>query len=108
MIAIKNLFYLLMYAWDAFDESQMTAVDAEPETDLLNLLAAVLSRGIHHLLRRGLDAGYLPQQEELPGIRGKLELSATLKSNVLARARTHCSFDELSPDVLHNRILKAS
>jgi 5-methylcytosine-specific restriction enzyme subunit McrC len=59
MIAIKNLFYLLLYAWDAFDEGQITAVDAEPETDLLNLLAGVLCRGVDHLARRGIDRGYL-------------------------------------------------
>lgn len=108
MIAIKNLFYLLLYAWDAFDEGQMTAVDAEPETDLLNLLAGVLCRGVDHLARRGIDRGYRSPKEEIPGIRGKLDLSDTIKSNLLSRARTVCSFDELSPDVLHNQIIKAT
>lgn len=108
MIAVKNLFYLLLYAWDAFDEGQIKAVDAEPETDLLNLLAAVLSRGVDHLLRRGLDRGYLSHSEEIPGIRGKLDLSGTIKTNLFARARTNCHFDELTSDVLHNQIIKAT
>src|SRR5262245_12373686 len=108
MIAIKNLFYLLLYAWDALDQCQMTSVDAEPETDLLNLLASVLCRGVDRLLRGGVDRGYLFQQEEILGIRGKLDLSATLKANLMSRARTKCIFDDLSSDVLHNQIIKAT
>jgi 5-methylcytosine-specific restriction enzyme subunit McrC len=108
MISVKNLYYLLLYAWDRFDESRMIAVDAEPETDLLNLLAAVLTRGVDQLLRYGVDRGYLPVCSESVGVRGKISLSATLKSNLMARVRLSCEFDELSHDVLHNQIVKAS
>jgi 5-methylcytosine-specific restriction enzyme subunit McrC len=108
MITVKNLYYLLLYAWDFFEPDRMAAIDAEPETDLVNLLANVLNRGIDHLLRRGADRGYLLRVEDIPGIRGKLDLSATAKTNMLVRARTVCHFDELSFNVLHNRILKTT
>ena len=108
MISVKNLYYLLLYAWDRFEESRMIAIDAEPETDLLNLLAAVMTRGVDHVLRCGLDRGYLPVSLESVGIRGKVFLSATLKSNLMARVRLSCEFDELSHDVLHNQIVKAT
>lgn len=108
MITIQNLYYLLLYAWDAFDEGRLADIDAEPYTDLLNLLAAVLIRGVNLLLRRGPDRGYLPHSEVIPGVRGKLDLSATLKANLSAQARTICQFDELSYDVAHNQILKAT
>jgi 5-methylcytosine-specific restriction enzyme subunit McrC len=108
MIAVKNLYYLLLYVWDAFDEAQMRAIDAEPDTDLLNLLAAVLAKGVDHLLRRGLDRSYLPRTEAIPGVRGKLDLSATVKAKLLPSARTVCEFNELSHDIQHNQILKAS
>jgi 5-methylcytosine-specific restriction enzyme subunit McrC len=108
MIPVNNLYYLLLYAWDAFEEGRMTAVDAEPETDLLNLLAAVLCDGIDQLLRRGADRGYLPIVEAIPGIRGKLEIATTVKAQMLPRAQTICQFDELSYDVPHNQILKAT
>lgn len=108
MITVRNIYYLLLYAWDKFDEGRMVSIDAEPDTDLVNLLALVLTRGIDQLLRRGLDRGYLSVVEELAGIRGKLDLSTSIKSNLLPRARTACQFDELSHDVLHNQILKAT
>lgn len=108
LIAVKNIYYLLLYAWDRFDESLMTAIDAEPESDLLNLLAAVLTRGVDQLLRRGLDRGYLLADDEIAGVRGKVAMSTTLKRDLLSRARVACQFDELSHDVLHNQIVKAT
>lgn len=48
----------------------------------------------------GRGQGYLVQTKDIPGIRGKLDLSATIKANVLVRARTVCQFDELSVNVL--------
>jgi 5-methylcytosine-specific restriction enzyme subunit McrC len=73
-----------------------------------NLLASVLYHGVDQLLRRGADRGYLPITESIPGVRGKLELATTLKAQVLPRAHAICQFDELSYDVLHNQILKAT
>jgi 5-methylcytosine-specific restriction enzyme subunit McrC len=108
MIPIQNLFYLLLYAWDALDEAESLAITPEPETQLLDLLAAVLNRGMDNLLRRGLDRNYLAQREAIPGVRGKLDLTATIKANLLSRAHAVCEFDEFSHDVLHNRILKAT
>jgi 5-methylcytosine-specific restriction enzyme subunit McrC len=109
MIAIKNLYYLLLYAWDVLDPAgEMEAIDAEPETDLVNLLARVLTQGVGRLLRRGADRGYVPQEEALRGIRGKIDLSGTVKANLAPQARAACRFDELSHDVPHNRILKAT
>src|SRR5262249_50383748 len=102
------LFYLLLYAWDALDEAETLSITAEPETKLLDLLAAVLNRGVDHLLCRGLDSNYLAHRESIPGIRGKLDLAATVKANLLSRVHTLCEFDEFSYDVLHNRILKAA
>jgi 5-methylcytosine-specific restriction enzyme subunit McrC len=108
MIPVQNLYYLLVYAWNVLDEAETLAITPEPETRILDLLAAVLNRGIDHVLRRGLDRNYLAQREAIPGIHGKLDLTATIKANLLSRAHTVCEFDEFSHNVLHNRILKAT
>jgi hypothetical protein len=55
MIPITNVYYLLLYAWDALEQSDLQAVAAEPKTDLLDLLAAVLNHGVDRLLRQGLQ-----------------------------------------------------
>ncbi len=107
-IPIRNLYYLFCYAWNRFEEAQAISTGAEESPDLPNLLARVLSEGTRSLLKRGLDRGYLPYEEELSTIRGHIELGPTLQLQARHRRRVHCTYDELSHDLLHNQLLKAS
>ena len=108
MISIQNLYYLLLYSWNRFTERRMAQIEAEPATDLVNLFATVLLQGVDQLLRRGLDRGYVTLIAKVSGVRGKLDLAATIKQNRLREARTVCEFDEFVYDVPHNQILKAT
>lgn len=107
-IPIRNLYYLFCYAWNRFEEAQAISTGAEESPDLPNLLARVLAEGTRSLLKRGLDRGYLPHEEELSTIRGHIELGPTLQLQARQRRRVHCTYDELSHDLLHNQLLKAS
>lgn len=107
-IPIRNVYYLLLYAWDQIRPGEHPEVREEGLTHLHDLFASVLADVAGRLVARGLDRGYVPLAEVVAGVRGKLDLDATLKRNLLANARTQCSFDELRYDVLHNQILKAT
>jgi 5-methylcytosine-specific restriction enzyme subunit McrC len=107
-VPILNIYYMLVYAWDVLDEAESLRIEAQDCTQLVDLFAKVLHSGAETILRRGLDRGYLCRREALAGIRGKLDLSASIKANVVRHARTICEYDELSHDVLHNRVLKST
>ena len=107
-IPIQNLYFILCYAWDRLEERDLVDVSSEDATSLVNLFSRVLIGGTRYLLHRGLDRGYLAMEDDLAGIRGKIDFSATMKRQLMHNARLHCSFDELSYDVLHNRILKTT
>jgi 5-methylcytosine-specific restriction enzyme subunit McrC len=108
-IPIANIYFLLCYAWDALEEKETLAdVDALDSTDLLDLFARVLVNGTRRLLRRGLDRGYLPREDDIPGVRGKLLVTQTLRRNLLRHGRAACAWDELEYDTLPNRILKTT
>lgn len=108
-IPITNLYYLLAYAWDhKLSEAELVAVDADSCPDLNNLFAKVLANATHHLIRRGLDRSYVPFEEETPRIRGRIDFSASEKYQTRTRGKLVCIYDELSPDVLHNQIVKAT
>ncbi len=108
VIPIENIYYLLCYAWDTLEEAELASVTVTPEMRLQDLLARVLIGGLTHLLKRGLDRTYVTDEDEIAGIRGRLDLGASIKRTTFARARAHCVFDELSPDVVHNRIVKTT
>jgi 5-methylcytosine-specific restriction enzyme subunit McrC len=107
-IPIRNLYYLFCYAWNRFEEARAISTGAEESPDLPNLLARVLVEGTRSLLKRGLDRAYLLHEEELSTIRGHIELGSTLQLQARNMRRVHCVYDELSHDVLHNQLLKAS
>jgi 5-methylcytosine-specific restriction enzyme subunit McrC len=108
-IPIANIYYLLCYAWDVLEEKDTLAdVNTLESTDLIDLLARVLVNGTRRLLRRGLDRGYLPHEDEILGVRGKLLVTQTLRHNLLHHGRAACAWDELEYDTLPNRILKTT
>ena len=108
IIPIQNLYFLLCYAWDCLDEAKIVQVRQDECNTYADLFARVLDTGVAHLLKRGLDRGYITEAEDTTSLRGKLDVSATIKHNCLQHARAHCWFDSLSHDVLHNRIVKTT
>ena len=107
-IPVKNIYYLLAYAWDKLPESEVTDVASLDSTELADLFAAVLTNGIHHLLRRGLDQAYIAQDGELAGVRGRIDVATTARRMLISHGRTHCNYDELRVDTLPNQILRGT
>ena len=107
-IPVQNLYHLLTYAWDQLEEAKQVNVTAEPADTLLDLLARVLVQGTTHLLKRGLARDYVPEQELTGRLRGRLLLGESMRQQTLPTARAWCAFDELSHDVLVNRLLKSA
>ena len=107
-IPIENIYYLFCYAWNRFEEAQSIELGGSESPDLLNLLAKVLLRGTRVLMKRGLDREYQLTSDSLTTVRGRIDLSASLQMQSRRQKRLICEFDELSTDVLHNQILKAS
>lgn len=107
-IPVANVYYLLCYAWNKLEESEIIKVDPTQSTELVDLFARVLGSGLDHLLKKGIDRGYVVHSEESRVLRGKLGLQATLKRTLLSRGLVHCEYDDLSYDVLHNQIVKAT
>jgi 5-methylcytosine-specific restriction enzyme subunit McrC len=107
-IPIKNLFYLLCYSWDVLDPGQVAEVGKVEAPDLENLMAAVITGPLERLLRRGLERDYQEKREDATCIRGRIDFQETAKRVLRRRGAAHVVFDELSPDTLANRILKAT
>ena len=107
-IPVRNIYYLLCYAWDHVREGETVDVGSEEFSGMVDLFAKVLNEGVSRLISRGLDRDYLAVSEDIRGLKGKLDLATTVKRNLLLTGKTHCAFDELSYDVPQNQILKAT
>ncbi|MCY4542808.1 MAG: hypothetical protein OXB95_10530 [Rhodobacteraceae bacterium] len=108
-IPILNIYYLLCYAWGRVQERDtIRLATLEDLSTVQDLLGKMLAHGVNHLIRRGIDRGYVERREDLAGIRGKLAVSETAKRALRLHGRTACDFEELSVDILPNQILRAS
>jgi len=108
MIPVQNLYYILCYAWNRLEEGNIISVDQVDREDIAGLFGKVMAEGISHILRRGLDRGYILRYEESGSIRGRIDFASTLKTNFFSKPSLVCNYDVLSHDVLHNQILKST
>jgi 5-methylcytosine-specific restriction enzyme subunit McrC len=108
MIPIGNLYYMLCYAWNRLDERDLVDTSAIPRQDLPNLLARILATGLKRVLRQGIYRSYINLHEDTRNPRGKINVADSLKRGLEHRGLLSCSIDELSSDVAHNRILRAT
>jgi 5-methylcytosine-specific restriction enzyme subunit McrC len=107
-IPIQNIYYLLCYAWDKLEESEIINVNEIDSTELIDLFAKVLSKSCYRLLKQGLDRYYVEHEDVIIGIRGKFNFSATVKQNTLPQNKTICIYDNFDYNILHNQILKTT
>jgi 5-methylcytosine-specific restriction enzyme subunit McrC len=107
-IPIRNIYYLLSYAWDLLEEAETLAVDTEDLPSGVDLLARLLTSGTQRLLKRGMDRGYIAQSDVLTTLRGRVDFSISSRRLLLQQAKAHCDFEDFLPDLLHNQVLKAA
>lgn len=107
-IPIRNLYYLFTYAWGRFPAGRPVDTGVDECPDVPNLFARLLIDWGNRLLRRGLDRGYVGYTEETRSPRGRMLLDEIVKQQSLRRGTVFCAVDELTPDVPHNQIIKAT
>lgn len=107
-IFIKNIYYMLSYAFQTLKQSNYGDVAAEEFEEAQDLFAAILSKGVAQQLKRGLYREYVTKQEPLSVLRGKLNMPETIQNRIQQKQKLTCEFDELSENNLFNQILKTT
>lgn len=107
-ILIKNIFYMLSYAFQELRKNTYEEIKGEKFEDVHDLFAEILSRGVASQLKQGLHRNYVGREDDLSTMRGKLNMPSTIK--ILSRGvnRLACEYDEYSENDIFNRILKTT
>ena len=108
VIRVRNLFHMLAYAFSALTEQGYRSVATEDFDNAAELCAAILERGVSLQLKRGLGQEYVSQTEARSSLRGKIEVTESVKSQAVLRRQLVCSYDEFSVDTTMNRVIKAT
>lgn len=104
-IPIKNLFFMLCYAWNILSIKDEILVGLDDYDDAYNVLGRVFSHGIGKLIRSGFHRSYVQRKEELVSLRGKIDIQESIDKLSIQRKMLVCNYDEYSSNDIFNQIL---
>ncbi|MDQ0884991.1 5-methylcytosine-specific restriction enzyme subunit McrC [Paenibacillus sp. V4I9] len=107
-IPIRNLYYMLCYAWDRLKEKDEVTVNQEEDKDIYHLLTRILIIRLTALMKKGFYREYKPFHEESSTLRGKIDFPQSIRELSFHRSKMVITYDELSPNILHNQIIKST
>ncbi|EMD81817.1 McrBC 5-methylcytosine restriction system component [Pacificimonas flava] len=76
--------------------------------DLLEILIRLFCDRLFEALHRGLPRRYVPHEDDLAALRGRLDVKRQFTVLAASPQRLACRFDELSADIALNQIMKAA
>jgi len=108
-IPIRNLWHMLLYAWnEASIKTHWSLKDAEDAPTLDALLASILAKLIRQRIRIGLGRNYVDQHESIQGIRGRINFPESLRQRSFERGEAYCEFPQYSANTSKNQIIRST
>lgn len=108
MIRIQNIYYMLSYAFQILNEQGYKRVATEEFENVAELCAAILIKGVSLQIKRGLGKEYVSQSESLSALRGKVDISASIKQQSMLKRQLVCNYDEFSVNSYMNQIIRTT
>ena len=104
----KQLIHMLSVALDLRVEADaVTALDCQQHT-LLEMLIRLFAGKLADALRAGMPRRYVDCADDLPALRGRLDVARQFTLRAADPSRLACKFEALTPDIALNRIMKAA
>ena len=108
MIPVQNVYYMLSYAFQVLNEQGYKNIATEQFNNVTDLCAAILTKGISVQLKRGLGREYIPETDALSAIRGKIDISESIKTRTMLKKQLVCAYDDFSVNSYMNRVIKTT
>lgn len=108
MIKVKNIYYMLAYAFQVLNEDGYKDIQTEEFEYVADLLSAILIKGVSNQIKRGLGREYVQISEAVSSTHGKIDIASSLKSQSILTKKLVCSYDEFSENFKLNQILKTT
>lgn len=105
-IYIKNIYYMLSYAFKVLNEESFKKIQAESFENIGELLSEILAIGVSSQIKQGLVRDYIEISETTSSIKGKINISQSIKEQSFIKGQLNCSYDEFSVNCYLNQILK--
>lgn len=108
MIKIRNIYYMLAYAFKVLNGQGYRNIATEEFENAAELCAEILIHGVSSQIKRGLQKEYIPKTELLSSLRGRIDISESVKVLAFYKKHAVCSYDDFSVNSYMNRIIKST
>lgn len=108
MIKIQNIYHMLTYAFQILKEQSYANCATEEFENTADLLSLILVKGVTLEIKRGLNRTYLEETEPLSCLRGKINVTESIKQQTIIKHQLVCTYEDFSVDSYMNRILKTT
>ena len=99
---------MLCYAFSVLNENEYNKVGTEDFENTLELFAEILNIGIKKQIKQGLVKDYIEENEVTSLIRGKINISNSIKDQSFLKRQLYCTYDEFSINCYLNQIIKST
>ena len=107
-IYIKNIYYMLSYAFKVLNQKEYKKIEAENFENTVELLSEILIIGVSHQIKQGLVKDYRDVSETTSSVRGKINITESINSQTFIKKQLNCTYDEFSENCYLNQIIKST
>lgn len=104
----EQLVHMLAVAFDLDVASGKTASLGTQRENLLEVLIGLFAKKLVDAVRQGMPRRYVRQEDDLPTLRGRMDLRRQFTALAASPQRLACRYDEMSTDIPLNQIMKAA
>jgi 5-methylcytosine-specific restriction enzyme subunit McrC len=104
----QRLIHMLAIVHDLpIEAGIMTQLGWQRDT-ILELLIRLFCSKLTDAVRQGMPREYIAHQDDLPALRGRLDVTRQFSVLAVSPQKLACRFDALSPDVALNQVMRAA
>ena len=107
-IYIKNIYYMLSYAFKVLNEKSYKKIEVENFESISELLSEILAIGVSKQIKQGLVKDYIEISETISSIKGKINITDSINEQSFINGQLNCTYDEFSVNCYLNKILKST
>lgn len=107
---IRNIYYMLCFSFNKnlLNLKDISTVGTESFNNIYNLFSIILCIMVRKQTKKGITKNYINELDEITTIKGKINISQTIKSNSLIKNRIYCDYDDFSENNPLNQIIKTT
>ena len=88
-VPIKNALFMYSYVWDRVGHQDLTKLDSEDSFTSVDVYAELFLLNVEKIIRKGLYQDYTTKNEELKGVKGRIDFQTTVKKQSIVAGKIY-------------------